>query len=203
MNRGSKIGLFGGSFNPPHIGHLLVSRSAIKKFNLKKLLWLVVPQNPFKGKNNLLPLETRFRLCVNMIKNEKKTLISDLEKKLPSYQTYFTIQKIKRLFPFSKLFWIMGLDNFYHFLTWKRADYIMKNVNIIAFPRGNFHKAVRTKFFLKYKTKIHILKAKKIHISSTEIRNQNLDRWQSFCSQKDYTQNIEKLLSNSNHLSKT
>ena len=70
-----KIGLLGGSFNPPHLGHLHISKLAIKKMQLKQLWWLPTLQNPFKQKQQYLPYLHRLNLCRQIIKNEQKNYL--------------------------------------------------------------------------------------------------------------------------------
>ena len=177
-NKMLKLGLFGGSFNPAHAGHYNISIIAVKKFNLYKLFWLVVPENPFKKNSETLPLQKRIKVANTFLRNQKKVKAIDFESDLKTFETYNTIKKALRLFPNMKIFWIMGSDNLFHFDLWKNSDFIAKNVNFIIFPRNNFHKALRTESFIKYKNKMHFLNVKKFNISSTKIReNLGLD-WQ-------------------------
>ena len=163
-----KIGLFGGSFNPPHFGHFGISKIALKKLKLDKIFWLIVPENPFKKGQMYLPLEVRIKLCKKLIKNNNKLEAIDFESDLKSFETCNTIKKAKRIFFHHELFWIMGGDSLLSFHKWKNPDFIAKNIKLVVFARGNMHKVVRTKAFLKYKP--IIIWNKLFNISSTEMR---------------------------------
>lgn len=175
--RGEKIGLFGGSFNPPHFGHLRVARSIVRFFRLDRLFWLVVPQNPFKSGKPQLPIQTRIELCNKFIGKSQKMEAIDFETGLKTFETINTLKKAKRTFPNAKLFWIMGSDNLFSFHKWRGAGFIMRNVNILLYIRGNFHKALRTQSFVKYKGRFKVFYGKKFNISSTEIREKLGKDW--------------------------
>ena len=174
-----KIGLFGGSFNPPHFGHLGISNIAIKKLKLDKIFWLIVPENPFKKGHHYLPLEVRANLCKKLIKNNKKLEAIDFESDLKSFETCNTVKKAKRVFSRHQLFWIMGGDSLLSFHKWKNPDFIAKNTKLVVFARGNMHKVVRSKAFLKYKP--IIIWSKLFNISSTEIRGNLGKNWHNLC----------------------
>jgi nicotinate-nucleotide adenylyltransferase len=172
-----KVGLFGGSFNPPHFGHVHISKVALQKFNLSKLYWLVVPENPDKKNIAKLTLKKRISLSQNLIGKNSKMQAIDFESNLKTFETCNTIKKALHAFQKSKLFWIMGTDNLFHFYKWRRANFIAKNINFLLFPRGNFHKSLRTASFIKYKNKMHFIYTKKCNISSTEIREKFGSNW--------------------------
>ena len=79
LSKEKKIGIFGGSFDPPHKGHLMIAKSVIKKIKLNKLFWLVAKRNPFK-KKTYLNLNKRMNLSKNLVKNEKKIIANNLYK---------------------------------------------------------------------------------------------------------------------------
>mgnify|MGYP003389234090 FL=1 len=79
-NKGQKIALLGGSFNPAHSGHVQISEIALKKLNLDYVLWLVSPKNPIKNYENLIPIEQRVEKARSIISN-KKILVTDIESK--------------------------------------------------------------------------------------------------------------------------
>lgn len=170
MGQKLKIGLLGGSFNPPHMAHLLLSKVAIKTLRLDKLLWIVVPLNPFKKKSTVLPQKVRILLSNILLKNSKKISAIDFESSLPSFETYYTIKKVKHKFLDKKLYFIMGSDNILQFHKWKNFDYIVNNTNVTIFTRNGFHKAMRAKSIIKHKNKIRVLYSYKKDISSTAIR---------------------------------
>ncbi len=171
-----RIGLFGGSFNPPHYGHLEISKIAYKKLRLNTVYWLVVPQNPFKKNYQYLPQKTRIDLCNNLIGGDNKMRAIDFESKLKSFETFATIKKARRVFPASKLFWIMGDDSFFDFHKWRKNDFIANNVKLVIFNRGTIHKTVRTQSFIKYKPTV--IWNRHFKISSTNVRKSLGNNWQ-------------------------
>jgi nicotinate-nucleotide adenylyltransferase len=166
--KSKRIGFFGGSFNPPHFGHIGISNIAIKKLHLDKLFWLVVPENPFKKNYKYLDLKKRLEFCNDMLRNNKKIKAIDFESDLKTFETYNTIKKVKKVFYASKLFWLMGGDSLLHFHLWKNNDFIAKNIQIVVLARGNMHKVVRCPAYVKYKP--IIIWSKIFNISSTQIR---------------------------------
>ncbi len=130
---GLNVGLLGGSFDPPHEGHVIITKQAIKVFNLSKLWWLISPRNPIK---KITPSEINKRLiaCKKIITHPSVT-ITDIEKKLKSNFTAQTLFKIKRLYPGIKFVWLMGADNLVNFHHWENWDWIMKNVPIGVLAR--------------------------------------------------------------------
>src|SRR5688572_19519709 len=91
--KGLRVGLLGGSFNPPHEGHVHISLAALKGLELDAVWWLVTPQNPVKAEQPL-PLEERVRLSRELVRHPK-ILVSDIEKDLDTQLTYHTIRKLK------------------------------------------------------------------------------------------------------------
>lgn len=171
-----RIGLFGGSFNPPHYGHLEISKIAYKKLKLDTIYWLVVPQNPFKKNYQYLPQKTRIDLCNNLIARDSKMRAIDFESNLKSFETFETVKKARRIFTTSKLFWIMGDDSFLDFHKWRKNKFIAQNTKLVIFNRGTMHKAIRTQSFAKYKP--IVIWNRHFKISSTEIRNSLGKKWQ-------------------------
>ena len=86
-----KIGLLGGTFDPPHIGHIQISKIGIKRFKLKKLLWLITKKNPFKNKA-YFSLNNRLKLSKLLTKNEYKITVGHLEKKIKSNKVFYLLR---------------------------------------------------------------------------------------------------------------
>lgn len=132
------IGIMGGSFNPPHNGHLHISNFIINKLNLNLLLWLITPSNPLKEKTNLIPLEDRLLLCNQITKNNYKIKPSILELSLHNNYTFNTITKILETLPTEiKVIWIMGEDLLYSFNKFYRWKDLTNLINIAIIARGN------------------------------------------------------------------
>ena len=132
---GLTIGILGGSFDPPHEGHVHITRIAIKIFNLSRLWWLVSPGNPIK---DTAPSDINKRfLASKKIMKHPLVSITDIEKKLQTKFTFETLIKIKKLYPGTRFVWLMGADNLVNFHHWENWDWIMKNVpvGVLARPK--------------------------------------------------------------------
>ena len=119
---GMVVGLFGGSFNPPHAGHELVSEIALRRLNLDQLWWMVTPGNPLKDKRALAPLAERLSLCETLI-HDPAIKVTAFEKTLGTAYTARTLSAVKARNPDVRFIWIMGADNlkgFHRWQNWKR-----------------------------------------------------------------------------------
>lgn len=114
-----RIGLFGGSFNPPHQGHVHACVTAMKYLQLDAIWWLVSPGNPLK-KNNALPsLETRMENCRAMV-SHPRILVTDIEKDLRTLRTFDTVTALQEKFPRTDFVWLAGTDIANEFHRWYR-----------------------------------------------------------------------------------
>ena len=130
---GLKIGLLGGSFDPPHEGHVHITKLALKIFNLSKIWWLVCPENPIKS---VTPSDVNSRfLASKKIMKHPSVVITDLERKFKTKYTFQTLIKLKKLYPSTKFVWLMGADNLINFHHWKNWDWIMKNIPVGVLAR--------------------------------------------------------------------
>ena len=130
---GLTIGLLGGSFDPPHEGHVHITKLALKFFNLSKIWWLVCPENPIKS---VTPSDVNSRfLASKKIMKHPSVVITDLEKKFKTKYTFQTLIKLKKLYPSTKFVWLMGADNLINFHHWKNWDWIMKNIPVGVLAR--------------------------------------------------------------------
>lgn len=133
----AKIGLYFGSFNPLHNGHLNIANYVVDYMNLDKLLLIVSPNNPFKNPRSLCDVNVRIEMVKAAIAKFPKLEVSDIEVLLsqPSY-TINTIEKLISIYEEETEFYlIMGLDNWMDFDRWKDFDIILKKVKIIVLPR--------------------------------------------------------------------
>lgn len=115
---GMRIGLFGGSFDPPHEGHLLVSRIALRRLRLDRLWWLVTPGNPLKDMNGRASLDARLCACREIAKHPR-IVVSGLEAEIRTRFTYDTLRYLRRRCPNIRFVWIMGADNLLGFHRWR------------------------------------------------------------------------------------
>ena len=141
-----KIGFLGGSFNPPHSGHLNLSIQIKKIYNLHKIYWLVTPYNPLKDKSIYQPFNIRYNHAKQITQDYKFIEVLDIEQKLNYISSIKTILYLKKKFKRDKLFWIMGADSIINFDKWEESQRIFKEINIIIGDRERFiHHAIRSK----------------------------------------------------------
>jgi len=131
-----KVGLFFGSFNPIHIGHLILGNYLADRTDLDEVWFVVSPHNPHKKKANLLEDHHRLAMVRIAVEDNIKLKASDVEFELPkpSY-TVFTLQKLKENHPNKEFVLIMGEDNLRSFHKWKNYEYILENHHILVYPR--------------------------------------------------------------------
>ena len=132
-----KIGLLGGSFDPPHKGHLYISLQAKKMFKLDEIWWLVTPQNPHKI---LKPATYKERInnCKIISKN-RPIKIKEIEKKINSKYTYKSLDYILNHYPNIKFFWLMGADNLINFHKWQKWKQIFNEISVVVFKRHGYN----------------------------------------------------------------
>ena len=160
-----EIGLYFGSFNPIHAGHLIIANHALNETDLEEIWFVVSPQNPFKSDQSLLNAKKRFRLVEESLAKDKRLLACDVEFFLsrPSF-TANTLQHLKKKYPDHRFSLIMGSDSFKSLNQWKEFEFILGNYRIFIFRRIGFE--VENNLT----GDIHVLNSPIIDISSTEIR---------------------------------
>jgi nicotinate-nucleotide adenylyltransferase len=188
------IGLFGGSFNPPHEGHYYVAQQMQKRIPLKMIYWLVSPQNPRKqayAENNLNHRYKQVASFVNDRRHPYGTMkFSKIEENFRSSFTVETIKQLCRMHPDSKFVWIIGADNFSQLHFWHKWQHILKQVHLCVVDRDgvnmnfSFNRKVRSLYpickITNQAAKVNLLpnswsfyKLKKIPVSSSQIRQQS------------------------------
>jgi nicotinate-nucleotide adenylyltransferase len=129
-----RIGLLGGSFNPPHEGHALVTRLALRRLNLDRVWWLVTPGNPLKSPDELATLKARLA-AARRLGVGPRVVVTDIEAQVGSRYTYDTLLWLKRRTPGVHFVWIMGADNLRQFHLWRRWRAIADLVPIVVVDR--------------------------------------------------------------------
>ena len=183
-----RIGLLGGSFDPPHKGHLFISLEAKKILKLDEIWWIVTPQNPLKISKPATYKE-RIKNCKNITRNFP-IKIKEIEKQIGSDYSYKTINYILNHYKNIKFFWLMGADNLISFHKWQNWQKIFNNISIVIFKRHGYNiealKSIALKKFINNKILESnfnmeefnnlpswvFVENKEIKISSSDIRNQ-------------------------------
>jgi nicotinate-nucleotide adenylyltransferase len=166
-----KVAVLGGTFDPPHKGHLHISKVAIRKLKLDKLIWSITKKNPFKKKPHL-HVSKRIKLSKQLTIKEKKIYVKYLDAIVKSNSTLDILSYIKKNNRKTKLYFIIGADNLVNFHKWKNWKNIPKIAKIIIFPRKNYSTNIKNFISLRKLSKKDwlIIKTKKINISSSIIR---------------------------------
>lgn len=160
-------GLYFGSFNPIHIGHLAIANYFVEYANLKELWFIVSPHNPLKEKSSLLPDYQRFEIVNRALRDYSKFKASNIEFTLPkpSY-TIDTLTYLNEKYPNKQFALIMGEDNLSFFHKWKNHEQLLQQNKLLVYPRPGCKK---TKFH-EHKN-VELINAPNIEISSSFIRN--------------------------------
>lgn len=132
--RGLRIGLFGGSFNPPHEGHLLVAETALRRLRLHQIWWLVTPGNPLKKNSGLPPLAERIAACKALARGPRM-IVSGMEAGIGTVFTQQTVAYLARRLAGVRLVWIMGADSMIGFHRWQRWRSIAGAVPLVVVDR--------------------------------------------------------------------
>lgn len=131
---GQRIGLLGGTFNPPHQGHVQVSQIALRRLGLDRLWWLVTPGNPLKSNGGLPPLADRIATCRRLMR-EPRVVVTGFEAALGSPFTASTVEFLVCRYPGTAFVWVMGADNLASFHRWRRWQDIARLVPVAVVDR--------------------------------------------------------------------
>jgi nicotinate-nucleotide adenylyltransferase len=151
-----KTGIFGGSFNPIHNGHIALAKAALEQCGLDEVWLMVSPQNPLKQETDLLADNLRYEMVQQALQDVDGIVASDYEFHLPkpSY-TWNTLQHLSKDYPNRQFTLIIGGDNWAHFERWRRWKDILRHYNVAVYPRDQY---------------IGTFDAPLLDVSSTEIR---------------------------------
>lgn len=132
---GQVVGLLGGSFDPAHEGHVHITRTALKRFGLDRVWWLVSPANPLKNRGPA-PLADRMARARQLMQHPRVT-VTDIESRLGTRYTAETIAALQARYPGVRFVWLMGADNLAQLHRWQDWKWIMENVPVGVLARPN------------------------------------------------------------------
>jgi nicotinate-nucleotide adenylyltransferase len=161
-----KTGIFGGSFNPIHNGHISLARQLKEKAGLDEVWLMVSPQNPMKRQADLLSDEARLQMARLALEHETGIIACDYEMHLPkpSY-TWLTLQALSRDYPDRQFVLMIGGDNWTIFHRWYHADDILQNYQVVVYPRRDEQPVKKA-----LPAGVTMVEAELLDVSSTEIR---------------------------------
>ncbi len=164
----SKIGIFGGSFNPIHIGHAIIANYIMQHSDLDSLWLMVSPQNPLKQSSDMASDYHRLRMSELVSRRIEGVTTSAFEFNMPrpSY-TIDTLNALNDKFPDDEFYLVIGADNWSLFDKWKSGEEIINKYHIIIYPRPGFEISIPE----AYSDRVTVVNAPLIELSSTQIRN--------------------------------
>lgn len=170
-----KIGIYGGSFNPVHFGHVGLAKWVIENTDLDELWLMVSPNNPLKPAGILAPEEERLVAVREAVKDIPHVIASDFEFALPrpSY-TANTLRALQAAYPQHEFTLIIGEDNIAIFPKWREYEYILANYRVFVYPRRGNSQTIKPSNYQTFNSKnlVFLSSAPLFDISSTQIRQQ-------------------------------
>ena len=165
------IGIFGGSFDPPHKGHIEISKISIKKIKLKNVYWVITKKNPFKNKS-FFSLEQRIRKSKKALEKFKNINVIYLEDKIRSSRMIKVINHLRKVKKQNDLYLILGSDNLLNFHRWTSWKKIVKLAKLVVFSRRGYDKKAKKSIVVKHLNKKNIIFINNnlIDISSSNIK---------------------------------
>ena len=165
-----KIGILGGSFDPPHKGHLAISKEAVKRHKLKKIIWAITKKNPLK-KHSETKLSSRIKNCKKVIGKIKYIEVKFYEDIIKSNRTVDLIKYLEKQEKY-KIYFLMGADNLINFHKWLKWKTIAKKCEIIVFDRHGYKKRSLNSITFKRlnKKNLKFIEFDKVNISSSQLR---------------------------------
>ena len=186
---GQRIGVMGGSFNPPHDGHAMVAETALKRLQLDQLWWLVTPGNPLKSHGALAPLAERMAAC-RAFAHGPGMRVTAFEVQLKTPYTAATLAFLRQRYPAVTFIWVMGADNLASFHRWQHWRAIAREMSIavidrpgwrlralsspagLALARTRLPESQAARLGARNHPRWSLLSARLSDASSTQIRNQ-------------------------------
>ena len=166
----NKIGVLGGSFDPAHIGHLAISKEAIKRFKLKNIIWAITKKNPLKQQSET-ELSIRIKQCKKVIGKKSYIKVKFYEKLIKSNKTIDLINYLLKNKK-NEVYFLMGADNLINFHKWHKWKIISKKCKILVFDRHGYKKkSLNSMTFRRLNQKnLSYIQFNKVNISSSQLR---------------------------------
>jgi len=190
--KNARVGLLGGSFNPPHAGHVHISVGALKALELDAVWWLVSPQNPLKT-DKPAPMGERIAMAEEII-DHPQILVSGIEENLGTRKTYQSIRKLKNHYPHTDFVWISGMDNALSLHQWNDWQALLDEVcmvHLTRYPARSIVQQCPLKMLAQQKhvflnragklpldsgTTYWMMQKKMVDLSSTQIRQNSAEQ---------------------------
>ena len=176
----SKIGFFGGTFDPPHIGHLILASEAAHQFGLTRLLWVLNPDPPHKQEQAITPLPHRLEMLQRTISDNPIFELSRLELDSPGpHYTINTINFLKEQEPDAEIFLLIGGDSFRDLPTWRHYTELVaavSKISVMRRPGDSFDMSALESQIPGLADKVSFIDALLLNLSSREIRRRVVDR---------------------------
>lgn len=169
-----RVGIFGGTFDPPHLGHLILAAEASSQMKLDKLLWVLTPDPPHKRDQHLTPIEIRFELVKLSLRDDPTFEMCrvDLDRPGPHY-TLDTVKLIKQVYPRADIFYLIGGDSLHDYPNWHRASELLDELDglgVMRRPGDQVNMSLLESQIPGISQKIHFIEAPLLEIASHQIR---------------------------------
>lgn len=164
-----RVGVFGGSFDPPHVGHLIIAQEAWEQAGLDLVVFLPSPSPPHKDERFLSPFPVRMAMVRAAVEGDHRFMVWDLEATLPPpHFTVRTLQEVKRQRPsWERLYLIIGSDSLLDFPTWYQPHEVIRLASLVVYPRPGFPVCKARDEYLAHAQLLH---SAELPVSSTDLR---------------------------------
>jgi nicotinate-nucleotide adenylyltransferase len=170
-----RIGIFGGTFDPPHLGHLILAMEAASQLNLDRLLWMVTPDPPHKNNQVITPITTRIKLVQAALEGDPVFELStlELERKGPQY-ALDTVRELRKLYPEAEIIYLIGEDSLQDLPKWHEPKELIQELDFLGVmhrPGGETKMQSLEKVLPGLSDKVKFIDAPLLEISSRQIRD--------------------------------